>query len=249
MTAPIGSSAADPSPQLPPSLDGFDDAMSDVYLAISKIRQNDVDEGQVQVTSDEAEVKRQDEAENAAIQQQKANSAHSGRGFFSSIGHLVGDVASDVAKGHFGSAIDDGTRDLGEAWKSPQFWGDLKTGLEDVAIAAAAVSSIIVTAGVAGVAVGAGVVAAVGAVGATAGAGAALAGVRTGDFAANAEDATADATAASNEINELQEITSDALADLKDQDKSHEQAIQGVTQAIQTHDDAAIAPASMTVRG
>ena len=50
-------------------------------------------------------------------------------------------------------------------------------------------------------------------------------------------------------MNELQQVTSDVISDLKQTDKSHARSLQGITQAIQTNDDAAIAPASMTVRG
>jgi hypothetical protein len=248
VTTPIGSSSSQP-PQTPSTLDAFDDAMSELYTAMSKLRENDVEAGQGQVIANEAETQREESAERAAIQQEQANAANSGRGFFSSIGHIVSDVAGDLVHGRIGSAIDDGSRDVSEAWNSPEFWSDLTTGLRDVAEVAAAASAIVFTAGMAGIAVGAGIATAVGAVGVTAGAGAALAGVRSGQFAANAEDASADATAATDKMNELQQVTSDAISDLKETDKSHARSLQSITQAIQTHDDAAIAPASMTVRG
>jgi hypothetical protein len=247
VTTPIGSSSSQAA-QTPSTLDAFDDAMSELYTAMSKLRQNDVEAGQGEVVANEAETQREESAERAAIQQEQANAANSGRGFFSSIGHIVGDVAGDLAHGRIGSAIDDGSRDVSEAWNSPQFWSDLTTGLKDVAEVAAVASAIVFTAGAAGVAVGATALA-IGAVSATATAGAALAGVRSGQFAANAEDASADATAATDKMNELQQVTSDVISDLKETDKSHARSLQSITQAIQTNDDAAIAPASMTVRG
>ncbi|HEY5146313.1 MAG TPA: hypothetical protein VII82_06085 [Polyangiaceae bacterium] len=246
MTTPIGSSSSQPA-QTPSTLDAFDDTMSELYTAMSKLRENDVEAGQGQVIANEAETQREESAERAAIQQEQANAANSGRGFFSSIGHIVGDVAGDLVHGRIGSAIDDGSRDVSEAWNSPEFWSDLTTGLKDVAEVAAAASAVVLTAG-AGVAVGAAALA-IGAVSATATAGAALAGVRSGQFAANAEDASADATAATDKMNELQQVTGDVISDLKQTDKSHARSLQSVTQAIQTNDDAAIAPASMTVRG
>lgn len=247
MTTPIGSSSSQPA-QTPSTLDAFDDTMSELYTAMSKLRENDVEAGQGQVIANEAETQREESAERAAIQQEQANAANSGRGFFSSIGHIVGDVAGDLVHGRIGSAIDDGSRDVSEAWNSPEFWSDLTTGLKDVAEVAAAASAVVLTAGAAGVAVGAAALA-IGAVSATATAGAALAGVRSGQFAANAEDASADATAATDKMNELQQVTGDVISDLKQTDKSHARSLQSVTQAIQTNDDAAIAPASMTVRG
>lgn len=246
VTTPIGSSSSQPA-QTPSTLDAFDDTMSELYTAMSKLRENDVEAGQGQVIANEAETQREESAERAAIQQEQANAANSGRGFFSSIGHIVGDVAGDLVHGRIGSAIDDGSRDVSEAWNSPEFWSDLTTGLKDVAEVAAAASAVVLTAG-AGVAVGAAALA-IGAVSATATAGAALAGVRSGQFAANAEDASADATAATDKMNELQQVTGDVISDLKQTDKSHARSLQSVTQAIQTNDDAAIAPASMTVRG
>jgi hypothetical protein len=247
VTTPIGSSSSQPA-QTPSTLDAFDDTMSELYTAMSKLRENDVEAGQGQVIANEAETQREESAERAAIQQEQANAANSGRGFFSSIGHIVGDVAGDLVHGRIGSAIDDGSRDVSEAWNSPEFWSDLTTGLKDVAEVAAAASAVVLTAGAAGVAVGAAALA-IGAVSATATAGAALAGVRSGQFAANAEDASADATAATDKMNELQQVTGDVISDLKQTDKSHARSLQSVTQAIQTNDDAAIAPASMTVRG
>jgi hypothetical protein len=97
--------------------------------------------------------------------------------------------------------------------------------------------------------VGAAIVATTTVVGATAGAGAALAGVRTGQFAANAEDASADATAATNRMGELQELTENVLADLETTDRSHERSLQALTQAMQTNDDTTVAPATVTVKG
>ena len=71
-------------------------------------------------------------------------------------------------------------------------------------------------------------------VGAVAGGAAGLAGARVDHFAAAAEDASADATAASSGIDELQQLTADVVADLKQTDQSHERALESLTQSIQT---------------
>ena len=230
-------------------LGAFDDTMAELYTVISELRQNVVDSGNGQVASNDAETQRQDAAKRAAIQQEQANAADSGSGFFASIGHFFGDVASDLVHGDLGSAFTNAGHDLDAAWNSPAFWSDLETGLRDVAIVAAAAGSVILTAGAAGIVVGAGIAAAVTTVTVTAEAGAALAGIKTGEFAANAEDASAGATQATNRMTELQELTTDVIADLKDADKSHQQSLQVLTQAMQTNDATIVAPASMTVKG
>lgn len=248
LTTAAGSSAPQ-APQGASTLGAFDDAMSEIYASIAALRQGDVEAAQGDVATNDAVHERQAAAERAAIQQEQANAADSGGGFFSSIGHLVGDVVSDLAHGDVGDAVHDAGRDLDAAWNSPRFWSDLELGLKDVAVVAAAASAIVLTAGAAGVALGAGIVATATVVGATAGAGAALAGVRTGQFAANAEDASANATAATNRMGELQELTENVLADLEATDKSHGRSLQALTQAMQTNDDTTVAPATMTVKG
>ena len=226
-----------------PSLGSYDDAMSALYTTLSEVRQNDVSGAECSVEEDETQQRQEEAQQRAALQQEQANQASSGGGFFSDVGHFISDVASDIAHGHLGSAVDDGARDLEAAWNSPKFWSDLKTGLEDVAIVAGAVATTMTTAGVGTVALVAATA------GAVAGAGAGLAGVRVDDFAATAEDASADATAAGNDITELQQFTADVLADIKQSDQSHERALASLTQAIQTNDQTLVVASSMTVKG
>src|SRR5579859_3102359 len=136
-----------------PSLGAYDDAMSTLYVTLSETRQNDVSVGESQVAENEVQQQSEQVQERAALQQEQANEASSGGGFFSEVGHFFSDVASDLAHGRIGSAVDDGGRDLEEAWKSPKFWNDLKTGLEDVAMVAGAAATAVTTAGIGGVAI------------------------------------------------------------------------------------------------
>ncbi len=243
MTAPVGSIATAPEAT---TLGSYDDAMSALYTALSNARQNDVATGESQVEQDQAQ-RQQDEAQQrAALQREQANEANSGGGFFSDVGHFFSDVASDLVHGHVGSAIDDAGRDLDAAWKDPKFWNDLKTGLEDVALVAAAVTATVTTAGVGGTMA---VAAAAAATGAVAGGAAGLAGLRVAHFAAAAQDASADATAAGDDIARMQQLTTDALADLKQSDASHQRALASVTQSIQSNDETLVAASSTTVKG
>ena len=243
MTAPVGSATTTPATPPPPG--AYDDAMDALYTSLSEARQDDVSVGESRVAENQAQQQHEEAQERAALQQEQANQAGSGGGFFSDIGHFVSDVVSDLAHGHIGSAFDDGARDLENAWNSPKFWSDLKTGLEDVALVASAVTAAVATAGAGGIVV-AGVAETVGAV---AGGAAGLAGARVDHFAAAAEDASADATAASSGIDELQQLTADVVADLKQTDQSHERALESLTQSIQTNDQTLVTASSMTVKG
>jgi hypothetical protein len=238
MTLVVGHS----SPATAPStLGSFDDTTSAIYASLSGLRQADLSSGEARVEEHQVVSKQERTREEEALKQEAANQANSGGGFFASVGDFVVDVGSDLLHGDFAGAVHDAGHDLDNAWNSPQFWHDLETGLEGVAILAGAV----VTAGVGGAAV---IAAAVG-VGIAAGAGAGLSGARCEHFAAAAEDASADATAAQGQIDHLQELTSDVLTDLKQEDQSHQRAIQSVAQAVQTRDQTLVTAASMSVRG
>jgi hypothetical protein len=242
MTAPVGNVVTSPAAT---TLDSYDDAMSALYTTLSNARQNDVAAGESQVEQDQVQRQQDETRQRAALEREKANQANSGGGFFADIGHFFGDVASDLVHGRFGSAIDDAGRDLDVAWNDPKFWNDVKTGLEDVALVAAAVTATVTTAGVGTMAVAA-VAAGTGAI---AEGGAGLAGMRVAHFAASAQDASADATAAGDDIARMQQLTTDALADLKQSDESHQRALASVTQSIQTNDETLVAASSTTVKG
>jgi hypothetical protein len=228
-----------------PSLGAYDDAMSALYVTLSETRQSDVTVGETQVEENQLQQQREEAQERAAIQQEQANAATSGGGFLSEVGHFFSDVASDLAHGRIASAFDDGGRDLEEAWKSPKFWNDLRTGLEDVAVVAGAAAAAVMTAGIGTVAI-AGAAAATAAV---AGGAAGLAGLRVAHFAAAAADASADATSGRDHIEQLGQRTADVLADVKQADQSHRRALESLTQSIQTSDQTLVVASTMPVKG
>jgi hypothetical protein len=240
VTAPVGNAAAPPGSA---SLGTYDDAMSALYTTLSEVRQNDLSVGEGQVEENETQQQQSEAQQRVALQQEQANQASSGGGFFSDIGHFFGDVASDIAHGRLGSAVDDAGRDLENAWNSPRFWNDLKTGLEDVAIVTTAAAAVVATAGAGTIAVAAATVSAVAA------GGAGLAAARVDHFEACAEDASADATAAGNDLDHLQQLTADVLANLKQTDESHGRALESLTHSIQTNDQSLVTASSMTVKG
>jgi hypothetical protein len=233
-------------PPEPSRVGTYDDAMSALYTSLSLLRQNDVTVARRCVeqhqAGEEAERRRQQDA----LHEQQDNAPDAGEGFFQSIGDFVGDVAGDVAKGHFGSAFDDACRDVTQAWNSPQFWNDLKVGMEYVAIAAAFVATCVATYGTGTTAATVAAAAAMTAVSAGATAGAAEA--RGKSFAATSEDASAGGTAASNHIQQLQTLTADVIATLKEGDRSHARSLHVLAEAIQTNDQTVIVPATL-VRG
>jgi hypothetical protein len=225
----------------PSTLGSFDDTTSAIYASLSNLRQADLSSGESRVEEDQVVSKQERTREQEALEEAAANQADSGGGLFASVGHFVVDVGSDLLHGNLAGAVHDAGHDLENAWNSPAFWHDLETGLEGVAILAGAVF----TAGVGGAAV----MAAAAGVAIAAGTGAGLSEARCEHFAATAEDASADATAAQGQLDHLQELTSDVLTDLKQEDQSHQRAIQSVAQAVQTRDQTLVTAASMSVRG
>ncbi len=229
------------------SLGANDDAMSALYTSLSDLRQGQLTLGEDRIEEDETQQQQQNAAQQAALAQAQANQANSGHGFFSCVGHFVGDVTRDLVHGRLGSAIDDAGHDVDQAYNSPKFWNDLEKGMAGAAIVAAAVVTTVVTFGSGSVA--AAVVIAAAASAAAASGTAAAAAARSQHFAATAQDANADATAAGDQIQELQMVTAEVLTDVKQTDKSHQRALQSLVQATQTNDDTLAAPAAMTVRG
>jgi hypothetical protein len=233
----------DPSPS---SGGAADDAIGCLYAVLSQLRSIDLQSGEGTVSENKT---REDAAladEKAALKKQEANEAGSGRGFFSSIGHLISDVAGDVAHGQFGQAIGDAGNDLRDAWNSPKFWSDVVSGLRAVAAVADGVAAVgQALGGEAGIVVGC----ASGEVEDVATAGADLAGARGQHFAAAAVDAGADATSAQDKVDSLQTVTGWTLDDLKAADESQGRALDALRGAIATNDKTLLVAASITVRG
>jgi len=292
----------------PLSAGGIDDALGLLYMAMAQQRQNGVQTSQSRVKSAEKAEEKALADQQAAVKKEEANQADHGRGFFSSIGHLLGDVAKDVTHANPTGLVQDSMTDVKDAASSPAFWNDVEQGALVVAKVAAVVGSAVVTtasfgaggATIAGAAlllsVGGDVVSdtkclgdasqgiglglqlagtATGLVGGFAstamtavsrtalGVGAAVTGfggeagmvaggahIENQGFAANVENATADAKQAVNQNAELEQMVAWVIDDLKASDKAHQHAQQSVQGAIQAHDKTtAAAAASISVKG
>lgn len=83
--------------------------------------------------------------EAAATQREHDKSHESGRGFFESIGKLIGDFVDDVVHLRLGEALAHATENLEEAWNSPRFWSDLEKAAAIVAKGAAVVAAAAAT--------------------------------------------------------------------------------------------------------
>jgi len=245
---PEGSTAAEGAALLPDptvSSGGLDDAMTCIYEALARQQVLDLQSGQTQVAEDKTLQEAALAREQAALKRQEADEAGSGRGFFSSIGHLFTDVTGDLAHGDIARAAGDAEGDLRDAWNSPHLWGDIEKALNDVAGVAAGIAAAAQLVPVVGTAVGG----AAAVVSLTAGGGAALVHVRVEDFAAGAVDAGGDATAAKDDVDSLQTATTWTVDDLKAADESDGRALDDLRGAIQTNDRTLVAAASITVRG
>jgi hypothetical protein len=291
---------------------GIDDALGLLFAAMAKQRQCGVQDSSAQVKIDEKSEEQALADEQAAQAAEEANQANHGSGFFSSIGHLLGDVAKDVTHVDPKDLVNDSIQDVKDAANSPAFWNDLEKGALVVAKVAAVAGSTVATgvslgaagatlAGAAlllsvgcevggevvsdtkcfgndsaGIGLGlevtglvAGLVGGVGAppltgasktalgVGlaftAAGGAGEAVAGgahLKTSDFAARVQDATADQQKAVNQNTELAQTTQFAIDDLRAADKSRQATQQSIQGAIQAHDKTTVAAATgLSVRG
>jgi hypothetical protein len=249
-TEPDPRSESDGSALLPdpsPSWGGAaDDAIGCLYAVLSQLRSIDFQSGEASISENKT---LQDAAladQRAALKREEANEAGSGRGFFSSIGHLISDVAGDVAHGRFGQSLSDAGSDIVDAWNSPKFWSDVISGLKAVAVVADGIGAAAQEfGGEAGIIVGC----VSGEVEDVATAGAALGSARGEHFAAVVLDAKADGTAAQNTVDSLQTAAGWTLDDLKSDDESQGRALDAVRSAIGINDKTLLVAASITVRG
>jgi hypothetical protein len=125
---------------------GIDDALGVLYMAMAQQSQNSMQAGQATVTTDQKEEQKELADQQAAVAKEQANQANQGRGFFSSIGHLVGDVTKDVTHLDPKDLVKDSVDDVKDAANSPAFWNDLEKGALVVAKVAAVVGSAVATA-------------------------------------------------------------------------------------------------------
>jgi hypothetical protein len=287
---------------------GIDDALGLLFLALSQQRSVGVADARARIDAAEKEQQKELAEQQAALAREQANEAGHGRGFFSSIGHLFGDAARDVAHGDLARAAKDVASDLHEALNSPAFWSDLEKGALFVAKVAAVVGSAVVTAASFGAGAGTMAMAALvlsvsgevvsdtrcfGSASQDVGLGMELAGAAGGfvagitstamsaasrlalevgtgisaagggaelvaggahivnaGFAANVQNAAADAQEAVNRGAELERTIEWLIDDVKASDKAQRGATQALESAIQAHDQStAAAAASVSVKG
>jgi hypothetical protein len=124
---------------------GIDDALGGLYMAMAQQSETSMQAGEATVNVAEKAEQKALADQQAAIAKEQANQANQGRGFFSSIGHLVGDVAKDVTHVDPKGLVKDTVTDVKDAANSPAFWNDLEKGALVVAKVAAVVGSAVVT--------------------------------------------------------------------------------------------------------
>ena len=125
---------------------GLDDALGGLYMAMAQQSANGMQAGEATVRVDEKAEQQALADQQAAVAREQAAQANQGRGFFSSIGHLVGDVTKDVTHLDPKGLVKDTVNDVKDAANSPAFWNDLEKGALVVAKVAAVVGSAVVTA-------------------------------------------------------------------------------------------------------
>jgi hypothetical protein len=150
-TTQPGGPASSAEPALLPDADslsggGIDDALGVLYLAMAQQSQNTMQAGQSTVKVAEKAEQKALADQQAAVAKEEANQANHGRGFFSSIGHLVGDVTKDATHLDPKALVKDSVSDVKDAADSPAFWSDVEKGALVVAKVAAAVGSAVATA-------------------------------------------------------------------------------------------------------
>ncbi len=149
--APVGfAAAATGRPSLLPdagslSIDGINDAMSMIYALMSKQSRNDVDSGTASLKGKQGLRKTHEAEAKAARERQQKADGDGSRGFFSSIGHLLGDIVHNVTTLHVQDLLTDAKDDVVDAANSPKFWKDLESGGKVIGEVAALVGSAVAT--------------------------------------------------------------------------------------------------------
>lgn len=106
------------------SIDGINDAMSMIYALMSKQSRNDVDSGTASLKGRQGLRKTHEAEAKAARERQQKADGDGSRGFFSSIGHLLGDIVHNVTTLHVQDLLTDAKDDVVDAANSPKFWKD-----------------------------------------------------------------------------------------------------------------------------
>ena len=131
------------------------DAMSLLYVALSKQRDAGAKSAADRVQSGEKQEEAALDDEKAALQREQSYQPSQGTGFFASIGHFLGDLVNDATHLELVKAVKDAQANV-KAMDNPAFWNDLERGSLIVAKLAAVVGSTaatVATFGAAGVTV------------------------------------------------------------------------------------------------
>lgn len=132
------------SPGAPQAAD-LDCAMGQLYELMAAQRSVHDAAATHSIDCREKEAKAALQREFDALQRAEAHEPESGRGFFSCIGKIVGDVADDLVHLRVSGAVEHLKANAEEAWNSPRFWAELERGAIVVAKVAAIVGSAVGT--------------------------------------------------------------------------------------------------------
>ena len=137
---PAGTTGASLVPEGEPlSPGGIGDALGVLYTAMAQQRQSGLRTSESQVNAAEKKEQQALKDQQDALAREQSNQANQGRGFFSSIGHLVDDVTKDATHLDPAGVVEDSMADVKEAVNSPAFWNDVEKGALVVAKVAAVV--------------------------------------------------------------------------------------------------------------
>lgn len=242
--SPLGDdpAAAPPAPQ---QLGGFDDGLSALYSAICDLQQLGVSSGNALVLQNQGLEQQEQAAQRAALQRAQSDEPGSGGGLLACIGKAVGDFVGDLVHLRIGRAYSDASNDLAQGWNSPHFWSDLGKVLTDVSMVSGVAAEVAPVLGP----LAAPVEAIAQCTTAVATAGQGLVHFRAGEFAADAQDAQANATQAQDELSLLAAREQQALSDLSDQSQAQQGSLAALVQAIETNDGTGLSAATFRIRG
>jgi len=250
-TSPASSAASslgpDPSTAAtdPQELGGFDDGLGALYSAICDLQQLGVSSGNALVLQNEGLERQEQAALQAAQQRAQSDQSTSGSGLLGCIGKAVGDVVGDLVHLRIGKAFSDAWSDVGQAWNSPHFWSDLGKVLTDVSMVSGVATEVAPLLGP----LAAPVEAVAQCTTAVATAGQGLVHFRTGEFAADAQDAQASATLAQDHLSLLATREQQSLSDLSDQSQTQQGSLAALVQAIEINDGTSLSAATFRIRG
>jgi hypothetical protein len=239
--------AADPSTTAPETqeLGGFDDGLGALYSAICDLQEQGVSAGNALVQQNQRLETQEQAAQQAALQRAQSDQATSGGGLLGCIGKTVGDFVNDLVHLRIGKAYSDAWNDLGQGWNSPHFWSDLGKVLTDVSMVSGVAAEVAPLLGP----LAAPVEAVAQCTTAVATAGQGLVHFRTGEFAADAQDAQANATQAQDQLSLLATREQQALSNLSDQSQAQQGSLAALVQAIEINDGTNLSAATFRIRG